>query len=134
MTEEIKKGCACCRDEETPTVETTVCEKCEGTPYVMTAACDCCGRKKARTEKERAAIINRLKRVEGQIRGIEKMVTGDAYCPDIITQIAAAAAGLNAVSRELLSTHIRTCVATDLGEGKTETAEELARLVERLMR
>ena len=110
------------------------CQSCDGAPIDNKPVCECCARKKARTEKERTAIINRLKRVEGQIRGIEKMVENDAYCTDIIVQVMASVAGLNAVNRELLSTHIRTCVATDLKNGKTETAEELARLVEKLMK
>ena len=89
---------------------------------------------KERTEKERAAILNRLRRVEGQVRGIEKMIENDAYCTDVITQVSAVAAALNAVNRELISKHIRTCVAEDLRQGKTETADELATVVERLMR
>jgi len=127
MTEEKEKTTRAC-GEEMPG-ENCGCEDCEGAPITEQPACGCCGRKKARTEQERTAIINRLRRVEGQIRGIEKMVRNDVYCPDIITQISAALAG-----RELLTAHIRTCVATDLSAGKTETAEELARLIERLMK
>ena len=132
MTEEKEKTTCDC-GEEMPG-ENCGCEDCEGAPITEKPACGCCGRKKARTEQERTAIINRLRRVEGQSRGIEKMVRNDVYCPDIITQISAALAGLGAVSRELLTAHIRTCVATDLSAGKTETAEELARLIERLMK
>ncbi len=118
-------------EQEKNTIE---CQNCDGAPIDSKSVCECCARKKARTEKERAAIVNRLKRVEGQIRGIEKMVENDAYCTDIIVQVMASVAGLNAVNRELLSTHIRTCVTTDLRDGRTETAEELARLVEKLMK
>ena len=132
MTEEKEKTTCDC-GEEMPG-DTCGCEDCADFKGVETEACACCLRKKERTEKERAAILNRLRRVEGQSRGIEKMVRNDAYCPDIITKISAALAGLGAVSRELLTAHIRTCVATDLSAGKTETAEELARLIERLMK
>lgn len=121
-------------DGEKKTKNDGACEDCAGFTGVETEACACCARKKERTEKERAAILNRLRRVEGQVRGIEKMIENDAYCTDVITQVSAVAAALNAVNRELISKHIRTCVAADLRQGKTETADELATVVERLMR
>ena len=90
---------------------------------------DCCGcRTKQRSEKEYKDLLNRLSRIEGQIRGIKRMVENDAYCPDILTQAAAANAALNSFSRELLSNHIRTCVACDIREGKDETVDELPSL------
>ena len=121
-------------DVEKKTKNDGACEDCADFTGVETEACACCARKKERTEKERAAILNRLRRVEGQVRGIEKMIENDAYCTDVITQVSAVAAALNAVNRELISKHIRTCVAEDLRQGKTETADELATVVERLMR
>ena len=121
-------------DEEKKIKNGGTCEDCADFKGVETEACACCLRKKERTEKERAAILNRLRRVEGQVRGIEKMIENDAYCTDVITQVSAVAAALNAVNRELISKHIRTCVAADLRQGKTETADELATVVERLMR
>lgn len=121
-------------EEEIRTESACGCADCEGAPIAETPACECCGRRKDRGEKARNALVNRLKRIEGQVRGIEKMVENSAYCTDIITQVSAAVAALNAVNRELISTHIRTCVATDLRAGKTETAEELALVVERLMK
>ena len=121
-------------DEEKKIKNGGTCEDCADFKGVETEACACCLRKKERTEKERAAILNRLRRVEGQVRGIEKMIENDAYCTDVITQVSAVAAALNAVNRELIYKHIRTCVAADLRQGKTETADELATVVERLMR
>ena len=79
-------------------------------------------------------LINRLKRIEGQIRGIRGMVEKNAYCPDILTQAAAATAALNAFSRELLSEHIRTCVTEDIRQGKDETVDELLVTLQKLMR
>ena len=75
--------------------------------------CQCCLRKKERTPEEYQALIHRLNRIEGQIRGIRGMVERSAYCVDILTQSAAVTAAMNAFSRELLTNHIRTCVAED---------------------
>lgn len=93
-----------------------------------------CARKKMRSEAEERKLINRLKRIEGQIRGIRGMVEKDAYCPDILVQAAAATAALNAFSRELLSEHIRTCVTDDIRRGKDETVDELLVTLQKLMR
>ncbi|MBE6558908.1 MAG: metal-sensing transcriptional repressor [Ruminococcaceae bacterium] len=95
--------------------------------------CPCC-RTKIRDEEEHKALINRLNRIEGQVRGVKGMVERDAYCIDIITQVAAITAALNAFNKELLSTHIRTCVTEDLQKGKTETAEELVAVLQRLIK
>ena len=80
-----------------------------------------CGRKKLRSEEEKRSLINRLSRIEGQIRGIKGMVERDAYCPDILTQAAAVTSAMNAFNKALLSEHIRSCVADDIREGKDET-------------
>ena len=93
-----------------------------------------CHKKKLRTEEEKRALINRLSRIEGQIRGIRGMVENDAYCPDILTQAAAVTSAVNSFNRELLSAHIKTCVAQDIRNGDVETVDELMRLVMRLMR
>ena len=79
--------------------------------------CCCCHKTKERSEEELRGLMNRLKRIEGQIRGLEGMLEKDAYCVDVLTQAAAANAALNAFSRELLAAHIRTCVARDIREG-----------------
>lgn len=94
----------------------------------------CCHRTKERTEEEYKALIHRLNRIEGQIRGIRGMVEESAYCVDILNQAAAANAALNAFSRELLENHLRTCVAEDIRQGKDETIDEVAQLMKRLMK
>lgn len=96
--------------------------------------CERCMRTKERTAEEERKLINRLKRIEGQIRGIRGMVEKNAYCPDILVQSAAAAAALNAFNRELLSEHIRTCVTEDIRQGKEETVDELLSTLQKLMR
>ena len=93
-----------------------------------------CQRKKDRAENEKNALINRLKRIEGQIRGITAMVEGNAYCPDILVQVSAASSALSAFSRQLLTSHINTCVKRDISENKEGAAEELAALIEKLLR
>ncbi|MBR3475537.1 MAG: metal-sensing transcriptional repressor [Oscillospiraceae bacterium] len=87
-----------------------------------------------RTPEEYKKLCNRLSRIEGQIRGIRRMLDESAYCPDILTQAAAANAALNAFSRELLSQHIRSCVVSDLREGKNETVDELLDTLQKMMR
>lgn len=94
----------------------------------------CCCRKKLRSEDEQKSLMNRLSRIEGQIRGLKGMVEKDAYCIDILTQASAASSALNSFSRELLATHIRTCVAEDIRKGKDETIEELLSTLQKLMR
>lgn len=96
--------------------------------------CQCCLRKKERTPEEYQALIHRLNRIEGQIRGIRGMVERSAYCVDILTQSAAVTAAMNAFSRELLTNHIRTCVAEDVRRGGTEKVNELVQILQRLLK
>lgn len=95
---------------------------------------DCCHKTKERTPEEYKALIHRLNRIEGQIRGIRGMVENNSYCVDILNQVAAAQAALNAFSRELLSNHIHTCVAEDIRQGKDATIDELVLTIQRLMK
>lgn len=95
---------------------------------------NCCHKTKERSEKEYRNLINRLNRIEGQIRGIKRMVEEDAYCTDILIQVAAANAALNSFNKVLLSEHIRTCVADDIREGRDETVEELVTTLQKLMK
>ena len=97
-------------------------------------SCPHCLRTKHRSEEERTALTNRLSRIEGQIRGIRGMIEKDAYCPDILTQVAAATAALNSFSRTLLAEHIRTCVKEDVRQGKDESIDELLGMLQKLMR
>ena len=94
----------------------------------------CCERKKLRSPEEQKALFNRLSRIEGQIRGSRGMLEKDAYCPDILTQAAAANAALNAFCRELLASHIRSCVAEDIRAGNDETIDELLGTLQKFMK
>lgn len=89
---------------------------------------------KVREDKEYKDLINRLKRIEGQVRGIEGMVENDAYCTDIITQVAAASKALNSFAKVLLANHIKTCVTDDIRAGKDETVDELLDVLQKMMR
>ena len=97
---------------------------------------DCCCHQKTkhRSEEEQKRLINRLSRIEGQVRGIRGMVENDAYCPDILMQSAAAGAALNAFNKELLASHIRTCVVEDIRGGKDEVIDELVATLQKLMK
>ena len=97
-------------------------------------ACPCCSEKHTARSEEEKKLINRLKRIEGQIRGIIGMMENDAYCNDILIQSAAVNAAVNAFNKELLATHIRTCVARDIREGKDETIDELVATLQKLMK
>ena len=79
-------------------------------------------------------MLNRLNRIEGQVRGIKKMVENDVYCTDILIQVSAVNAALNSFNKVLLANHIRTCVAEDIREGKEETIDELVVTLQKLMR
>ncbi|MBR6650282.1 MAG: metal-sensing transcriptional repressor [Clostridia bacterium] len=96
--------------------------------------CNCSKKTKQRSETEYKSLINRLSRIEGQVRGVKKMLESDSYCTDILVQVSAINAALNAFNRELLSNHIRTCVADDIREGKNETIEELVETLQKLMK
>ena len=96
---------------------------------------ECCGaRIKKRSEEEYRSLTNRLNRIEGQIRGVRGMLERDAYCPEILAQAAAANAALSAFSRELLSSHIRSCVVEDIRAEKDGAVDELVEILQKLMR
>ena len=90
-------------------------------------------KKTERTAEEKKKLINRLSRIEGQIRGIRQMVEDDAYCVDILTQSAAAKAAFNAFNRELLRRHMEGCVVRDIKNGE-EDIDELMDIIGKLMR
>ncbi|MBQ2930177.1 MAG: metal-sensing transcriptional repressor [Clostridia bacterium] len=96
--------------------------------------CCACVRKKERSDEEKRALINRLNRIEGQIRGIRAMVEKDAYCPDILTQASAASAAINGFAKVLLGEHIRTCVAEDVRQGNDDTLDELLGTLQKWMK
>ena len=95
---------------------------------------ECCHKTKERSQEEYTRLIHRLNRIEGQIRGIRGMVERSAYCPDILVQSAAVTAAINAFNKALLASHIRTCVARDIREGKDETIDELVATLQKLMK
>lgn len=96
--------------------------------------CRCSQRKKERSPEEYKRLIHRLNRIEGQIRGIRAMVENGAYCPDILVQSAAVNAAVNAFNKELLASHIRTCVARDIRAGDDAVIDELVHTLQKLMK
>ena len=95
----------------------------------------CCGqKKKERSPEEYKKLIHRLNRIEGQIRGIRNMLENDAYCPDILIQASAVNAAVNAFNKELLASHIRSCVANDIRAGHDEVIDELVATMQKLMK
>ena len=95
---------------------------------------NCCPKTTVRADEEKKKLINRLSRMEGQIRGIRKMLENDAYCTDILTQSAAVSAAMNSFNKELLNNHIRGCVSRDIREGHDEVVDELLDILQKLMR
>ncbi len=95
---------------------------------------DCCLKHKHREDKEYRDLINRLSRIEGQIRGIRAMVEEERYCIDIITQVSAVSSALNAFNKALLSQHIKTCVADNIRKGNEEVIDELCETLKKLMK
>lgn len=95
---------------------------------------DCGHKTKERSDKEYRDMVNRLSRIEGQVRGIKKMVENNAYCTDILVQVAAVNAALNSFNRVLLADHIKTCVTRDIRDGKEETVDELITTLKKLMK
>ena len=98
-------------------------------------ACEKCTHKtKKRDEAEQKKLLNRLSRIEGQIRGIEKMVENDAYCPDILIQVSAVTNALNSFNKALLACHIKSCVSEDIRKGDDEAIDEFVKVLQKLMK
>ena len=95
--------------------------------------CPCSERKTVRSDEQKKNLINRLRRIEGQVQGVRSMMENDAWCNDVLVQSAAVAAALNAFNRELLRAHIAGCVVSDIRAGRDDTVQELIRTVELLM-
>ena len=102
----------------------------------MQEACDCCcsGKSKDRDDKEFKDLMNRLKRIEGQVRGVEGMLENDAYCTDILIQVSAITSALNSFNKALLANHMRTCVADNIRQGNDEVIDELVTTMQKLMK
>ena len=97
---------------------------------------ECCvsGRRKIRDEQECRDLMNRLKRIEGQVRGLQRMLDENAYCPEILTQASAVNSALNSFCRVLLAEHLRTCVSEDIRAGREDTVDELMDVLQKLMK
>ena len=91
-------------------------------------------RRRERSHMEYRSLMNRLKRIEGQIRGIEGMLEKDAYCPDILIQVSSVNSALNSFNKELMASHIRGCVANDIRNGDDEVIDELVKVMQKLMK
>lgn len=89
---------------------------------------------KLRADSEKKALMTRLAKIEGQVRGVKAMVEDDRYCVDILTQVSAIQAALNSFNKELLARHIKSCVADDIKEGNEEAVDELCELLKKLMK
>ena len=96
--------------------------------------CAACEKRTERAQEQKKKLLNRLSRIEGQVRGIKKMIENDAYCADVLTQSAAAAAAMDAFNREVLRAHVRSCVVRDIRAGEDGAADELIAVLEKLMR
>ena len=127
-----KKPCCCCGTPAQPEAATAPAIDASAVPTESVTP-SCC-RHKDRTPEEHKALLNRLSRIEGQIRGIKGMVERNVYCTDILIQVAAVNAALNSFNKELLAEHIRNCVVRDIREGKDETIEELVVILQKLMK
>ena len=100
----------------------------------ITETKNCLCRKRIRDEKEKRDLMNRLKRIEGQVRGLQRMLDEDAWCPDILTQASAVNSAVNSFCRTLLANHLRTCVTEDILAGHEETMDELMDTLQKLMK
>ena len=96
--------------------------------------CSCCsGKHKDREEKEKKDLLNRLKRIEGQVRGVEGMLESGVYCTDILMQVTAITSALNSFNKVLLTNHMHTCVVEQIRQGNDSVVDELATLMSKLM-
>ena len=98
-------------------------------------SCECKSeKKKLRSESEYKSLINRLNRIEGQVRGVRGMIENDAYCIDVLTQVAAISSALRSFSEELLENHIKGCVVSDIKKGNDEVVDELLKTLGRFLK
>ena len=96
--------------------------------------CECCKKTKERSESEYKSLMNRLNRIEGQVRGLKRMLDENAYCTDILTQAAAVSSAVNAFSKELLGNHIKSCVADNIRKGNDDIIDELLDPLRKMMK
>ncbi len=91
----------------------------------------CCNKKTHRGEEEKRIINNRISRIEGQLKGIKKMIQEDAYCNDVLIQLSAIENSVKSLSNHVLEEHLYSCVTRDLEDGKLDTIDELINLFKR---
>ena len=106
----------------------------QGTQEAGNRCCYCMEKHTLRSQEQKKALINRLRRIEGQVRGVQQMLENDAYCNDILVQSAAISAAMNAFNREILAAHIHSCVVRDIREGHDEVVDELVSTIQKLMK
>ena len=94
----------------------------------------CCEKHTFRDDKQKKLLINRLKRIEGQIRGLQSMIEKDSYCNDILVQSAAVNAAINSFNKEILARHIHGCVVRDIKNGNNDVVDELVTTIQKLMK
>ena len=127
-------GCCCSGGADSAAVVSNGSEDGSPAEQAENDVCCCSGKHKIRSGKEKRDLMNRLKRIEGQVRGLQNMLERDAYCPDILVQASAVNAAINSFSRVLLTSHIRTCVADNIREGNDEVIDELAATLQKMMK
>lgn len=93
--------------------------------------CDKCHKLKHREEDVEVNYIKRLNRIEGQVRGISKMITDNRHCDDVLIQISAVKKSLESLGREILENHMKTCMVDDIKNNKFETIDEVIKLIRR---
>lgn len=125
-----EKKC-CCGAEETAAGNKAAESSGE---IACTKGCECCRKTKHRTDDEYRRLMNRLNRISGQVNGIKNMLENNAYCTDILIQVAAVNAALNSFNKELLAEHIRTCVADNIRSGNDDVIDELVTTLQKLMK
>ena len=131
------RGCPGCAEEEISGTHDEGCPACAGEEIsgMQGEGCPVCAdRRTDRSDADKKALLSRLKRIEGQVRGLQGMVEKNAYCPDILVQVSAATSALNSFSKQLLASHIRGCVRRDIMNGDDAAIDELCQLLQRLMK
>lgn len=94
----------------------------------------CAHRTTKRSDEDKRALVNRLSRIEGQVRGIKRMIENDEYCLDILVQSSAAASAMNSFNRELMAKHVTGCLAKEMTDEGRETLNELVASLQALMK
>lgn len=133
MTDKNKTAAPAERPDDGNNIPEQACK--QGCDQMSEDVCPTCShRKKLRAPEEKKKLLNRLRRIDGQVRGLERMVESDAYCPDILVQASAVNSAMNGFCKELLAEHLRSCVVEDIKDGREDTIDELVELLKKLMK